>query len=867
MTYEHPARAFLSHSSIDKAIVLAVYEALSPNAAWLDRAEIEWGKRFLDAIEDGISSATDFVLFWSATAAKSEWVKHETHMAFIRALGQRAIRIKVVKLDGTDLPLRLQPFHFLSVEGSETPIDDIISALQPALSQPTSGTRHRFLNRNEELERVETMINDSETRVILLHGFKGVGKAATVHEALRRFFEGASIIELTVRPGTGPAELALQIHYEAFRTVLPETTKLEALAAIEKSVATIIERGQFIVIKDCQHWFGTEQDWEEPLPTLIRQVLALSQTYRKPVFLTSTWRPRIPFELATHLANIHISGLGLSHMASLIALWYEVVEGGQLDTDDAARVAAELHGHPIAAKLAANLIAQHGSVRLLEYPAELVALRRDLAKTLIRDLELSNAACRLLETLAIVSTPLPSRVLAEAMQMDNDNFHAAVEDATRAGIAEVTPHSTKLGLHPLVSDHFWRSHLDHEDYTLRAQQVVGIVHSHLEGLSTETADFVALLPAVCRLYALAGDIAKAQEVRRGLTGELSQAAITHYNRRRLDLAEKFILLVLEGEPQHWRMRMYLARIHIRKNRWDSADELIDALLRERPRDRGIRHLRGWRLLRASANEEALAEFSRVLATDDRHVASYRDSAECLYRLGRPAEALEFLAQAKHIESDNPFTLDLEARIHEEMGQFEQALAAARVAVVRNPSNWGLRHRLSRILTALAREAEALEEAKEAVRLDPAQFTARSHLISLLIDGGNIGEAGDTLKPLLELSVNQKQRDICEHLHARIEYRKGELDRALALVQGQIGRGRNLAASYGLLASIRLTQAEQAPPNSATAELYLNQAADAISNCERQDGHDLHKVEALKARLRVVTDLICPRDAIPANTGK
>lgn len=55
-------KAFLSHSSIDKAIVSAVYDALEPECVWLDKAEIEWGDEFLDKIEDGIKSATDFVL-------------------------------------------------------------------------------------------------------------------------------------------------------------------------------------------------------------------------------------------------------------------------------------------------------------------------------------------------------------------------------------------------------------------------------------------------------------------------------------------------------------------------------------------------------------------------------------------------------------------------------------------------------------------------------------------------------------------------------------------------------------------------------------------------------------------------------------
>ena len=844
----HPISAFLSHSSADKFIVTAVHDALLPGSTWLDRAEVEWGDRFIERIEAGIQSASDFVLFWSEESSRSAWVRHETHMALILKLQQCAIRIKIVKLDDTDLPLHLKPFQFLSVVGSDSAVNDIVSALRPALSQPTQGARHRFLNRNDELGRIEVLINDSETRLILLHGFKGVGKAATVAEALRRFYEGASSVELTIRPGTGIAEVALQLYQEAFGTVLPESTNLEALAAIETSLTTIIERGQFIVVKDCQHWFRDDGHLDEPLPTFIRHVSSLSETSGKPVFLTSTWRPRVSSELVGKLSNVHLSGLARSHMASLVALWYEIIEGQQLEANQAARVASELHGHPIAAKLAANLIAQHGVDRMLEYPAELVALRRDLAKTLILDLNLSSDATLLMETLAIISVPLPSTILARTLQMDDSRFHRAVDEATRAGIAEAKESPSQLGLHPLLSDYFWRSHLDHDDYTKRAHQVVAVVHDYMEEVSADTSRLVKLLPAVCRLYALAGEADRAQTVRRGLTGELSQAAITHYNRRKYNLAKEIIALVLEADPEHWRMRMYLARIHIRNGHWDEADRLISQLSGERPRNQGVQHLRGWRHLRHGSYEEALSSFSRVLARNDRHGASFRDSAYCLYRLGRPQEALELLHQAKYIELDNPFTLDLEARIYEEMGKFDDALAAARTAVVRNHLNWALHHRLSRILTALGKRDEALKEAREAVALDPAQFVALSNLMSLLIDDDLVEEASDSQMKLTTLAVGQREGDICEHIRARIALRKGALHEALELVQRQIAHGRNLAASYGLLGRIRLVQAEQTVYGSATGKLYLAQAEEAISRCEKQADHDREAVGSLKSRL-------------------
>ena len=46
-------RAFLSHASADKTLVLAVHNALEPMTTWLDRAEIEWGDVFLEKILAG----------------------------------------------------------------------------------------------------------------------------------------------------------------------------------------------------------------------------------------------------------------------------------------------------------------------------------------------------------------------------------------------------------------------------------------------------------------------------------------------------------------------------------------------------------------------------------------------------------------------------------------------------------------------------------------------------------------------------------------------------------------------------------------------------------------------------------------------
>jgi len=138
-------RAFLSHSSIDKAIVIGVHKELEAESTWLDRAEIEWGDLFLERIAEGITAATDFVLFWSKAASNSEWVRLEINMAFIQALRRKAIRLRIVMLDDTPLPLYLQPFQVFSVLGSASPISDILQKLRPLLREPARSVRSRFV--------------------------------------------------------------------------------------------------------------------------------------------------------------------------------------------------------------------------------------------------------------------------------------------------------------------------------------------------------------------------------------------------------------------------------------------------------------------------------------------------------------------------------------------------------------------------------------------------------------------------------------------------------------------------------------------------------------------------------------------------
>lgn len=846
-----PISAFLSHSSANRPLVVRLHDELGPGATWLDRAEIEWGDVFLEKIEEGIKSASDFVLFWSEASAQSHWVRLELHMALIQALRQRGIRLRVIRLDRTPLPLYLEPFNYLDVSRATDQFEAIFGPLKSALEEPTRGARHRILNRNEELARIESSLDDDSTRVIILVGFQGIGKTAVAEEALRRFFDIPSSVHLRVNPGVGSAELALRLHAEATGATMPETLdRDELLKTIAQSVDVILAREQFLILGDIQHWLDEDRKPMQPLVTVLERCVRSSEATRRPLLLTSTRRPDLSVEHFEHTVILHVDGLADEHVATLLQNWFELFEGNELARDQAERISPHLFGHPIAAKLAANLVAKYGPDHLLSYPKELTVLRRDLARTLVQDLRLSDAASSLMETLAMANEHVSARLAAAASKLDDNGFQNAVSEAASSGLIERADDG-KLAVHPLLGDYFWRARLHRSNYRETAREAAVEFSAYLDTLDAQGKDaleFVKMLPVVLRLYALAGELELARAIRRDLNGELAQAAITHYDRRQYDLADRLIQYVLDDYPSDWRMRLYRARIRVRQERWEEADQRIKELLSERPHDVRVRFTQGWRFLRAHDYEQALSIFLEVIASRDRHVQSINAAADCLHRLHRTDEALEFVRRSKAIESSNPFTADLEARILEDSGRLPEALEAARVAAGRDPNNGLMHHRVGRILKALGHRDEAISEFEVAIDCDPELYIARSSIVSTALDGGQIEKAKQHLPDLVRLAEGRSGKAIARHLEARIALEEGDIDDASTVIERELSQGNNITANLGLKIQIRLIQFDAADSGSAAARVFLAQAREAFDRCVQRPDNNPAILKAFETRI-------------------
>ena len=670
-------RAFLSHSSADKTIVIGVHRGLEADSTWLDRAEIEWGDMFLERIADGIRSATDFVLFWSKDAYKSEWVRLEINMAFIQALRRKAIRLRIIVLDNTPLPLYLQPFHVFSVVGSASPISEILEKLKPLLKEPIRSVRSKFVNRHYEAAKIEAAVDDPDFRAVWVFGFTGVGKISVVEEALQRIFEGVNTIRIDVSQGTGFVELALILSASVLRETLPEGLDQGELdQRIRLCVETLAKNGQLLLLSNVQHWLDEDGGPQGPLLSVLAIIGDLTMLSSRPVFLTSTRRPTLDATVLKQVSLFHVPGLKDEHIAALVRNWYFAIYGKEFLLEDANRIAPKLYGHPVAARLVAGLLGDHSVDFLEQYPQELIALRRDLARVLLQGLSLTSPAERLMETLALAGVGLPASVIV-SVGFSEDVFQQAVAQCASAGLITA---DRLIETHPLFQEFYWHR-LHRSDYRQRSIDLAEAVKLRLEGMDRTSPEFASMLAVAFRSYALAGELEKATALRRDLSGELEATAITLYNRRDYQLADQYVSHVLNASPRNWRMRLYRGRIRVRQEEWEEANRIFVEMLEERQGDIGVLHAMGWSQLRQRNWRKALELFTGIVARRE-HVASLRDSAECLHRLNRDEEALKFLERAKERESENPFVLDLESRILEDMGRLDAAYDSAELAAAR-----------------------------------------------------------------------------------------------------------------------------------------------------------------------------------------
>lgn len=155
---------FLSHSSKDKEKVRAVAAFLETNglAVWFDEKCIGPGDDIFLAIENGLQTSRNLLLFISPDALKSDWVSLEKNTVIFRDPSNKLRKLIPVVIEDCELPDTLKRYKYIKhSEESNQWLDDILSACSGTESVETDRkirkTKRRISRQNTASETVSTL--------------------------------------------------------------------------------------------------------------------------------------------------------------------------------------------------------------------------------------------------------------------------------------------------------------------------------------------------------------------------------------------------------------------------------------------------------------------------------------------------------------------------------------------------------------------------------------------------------------------------------------------------------------------------------------------------------------------------------------
>jgi TolB-like protein/class 3 adenylate cyclase/Flp pilus assembly protein TadD len=128
---------------------------------------------------------------------------------------------------------------------------------------------------------------------------------------------------------------------------------------------------------------------------------------------------------------------------------------------------------------------------------------------------------------------------------------------------------------------------------------------------------------------------------------------------------------------------------------------------------------GWVALWKKQHEQAIAAAERAVALAPNDAEGYARLGEILNFAGRPVEAIGWVEKALRLNPRSPFHYSFYlGHAYRLTGRYEEAIAALKRALTRNPDYLPVHENLAAVYSELGREAEARAEVAEVLRLSP-----------------------------------------------------------------------------------------------------------------------------------------------------
>lgn len=284
-----------------------------------------------------------------------------------------------------------------------------------------------------------------------------------------------------------------------------------------------------------------------------------------PILIACAYFPDLDDELKNISHIVRIGPLKDNYILSLLQKWIKIADPGKElpKRESLQEVASELHGYPIAARLASYVIVKYSLDEVLSDISHFKGVRIDVAKQLLgrSRSKLTPLQMRLLEVLTISDIGLSQYDLSILLKEDIAEIRNAINELFSDMFLIVE--RNKLQILPLMKDFFWNRVLEQKSWKDSSKKLANYAQLYLAACERDSEDFVHYSTIAFRLFALTDEFKKAESLAYYFRGELREACIRLYHAKEYKLSLKYANMWLEVSPKDKQIKWYKARCQTR----------------------------------------------------------------------------------------------------------------------------------------------------------------------------------------------------------------------------------------------------------------------------------------------------------------
>lgn len=679
------AKAFLSHSSVDKDVVRKIKQTLQRFWTIFDEDCFEPGMDFRASIVDHLKDTNLFVLFASKNSLASSWVHFELDEVYWLTAQQKNITTLVLALEDIS-PSDLPPWMRRAKYEPVRTVNLAAQVIKRTLFRSMSVGSGVYMGRETDTTAFIDEIAQHEDRIpniFVINGLSGIGRRTFIKDILDRRFslghfplfeisESEGLIELYRKllddNLDGLAGSQADVYYRDFQSYSLEDQAGEIARLLAdyttkaRTCPSLVDNGEIL---------DDNGRYQEKFLIMLR---IFGEKY--PDSYLTLIHTRMPKLYPCDQPFFQIYRLRALKPNSCYSLFDALLRRHNVPITNSAQVkeiAEYLEGYPPAIINAVQECRLEGVDLVFNDKRGLMDFQERVFKSYLEKLQLNEEELDILAVLynmgGLCVRPLavilgkPVEAVAKTLMHVHDCNIVEMRTDGTYGIAPPMRAAMERKLHRFGK----------KEFSSISNKLIEAFWKPEESISFDLID--NMIYAVLR----SGQEERLKQFKDLLLpSHLLKVAEKANQDRDWATMENYARIALKLDKNLLRAKAILFRALVRQessqNRAKSEkeeNELLDDL--QAAHDKGVYYLEGFRLVKRGKHQEAIKKFQLAIQSGDTSIPVYRDLAESYYRIdqvGKAQEVIKVLMDGRKI--DNSFILDLAAKIAISGGDFDEA---------------------------------------------------------------------------------------------------------------------------------------------------------------------------------------------------